>query len=959
MRVTRGDDEIALGPRQQRLVLALLLARAGSLVTMTELIDLLWEESAPPSASNVVHRQIGALRRLLEPGLPTRETGRYLIRQMSGYQLHVGEDSLDLLRFRRLCARARAAADPGTTLDLLLDGLRLWRGRVAAGLEPVSRSHPAFTAIEAEHALAVREAADAADLSGRAGDVLAALRDAAARHPLDEALQSRLLVTLAADGRQAEAVDLYHRVRRQMADELGIDPGEEMRDAYDRVVRRTEPRTPAGKPVSPLPAPAQLPPDLPFFAGRVGSLTEAYRVAGAAGPDGAGVLALDGMPGVGKTTLAVHIAHALAPRYPDGQLYVELRGFDGLGPAMSTAEALRGLLGSLGVPQDTIPAELHAQAGLFRSTVAGRRLLIVLDNCRDTEQVRHLLPGTPGCLVIVTSRSRLTGLMAGSGAHPMPVGLPTLEEAREGFVRRLGPARVTAAGGVVDEIIESCGRLPLACAVVCARAASRPDTPLDLIADELRQARGSLDGFAGDDPNTDLRAVFSWSYRALSPDTARLFRLLPAHPGQDVSIAGAAALAGVPARVGRQLVGELNRAHLVAEHRPGRYQTHDLLRAYATELLDEAGAGERAAGEDRCLRFYRSTAAAAHEVLSTHGQRHEIPGPGPDVTPLVFTDRVTAMSWLEAEAQVLIDLVEFAGRTGRHAAAWQIAAGMQHYFERSGRSLDWAATARVALDAATLGGDLAGQARMHRSLAGAYYFQREFDAATRHLERSRSLLNQLGLAAELSRVEFNLAMVLRGQGLHEEALAALEAPLAQAIATGDRKQLADATVEQAANHAALVTSPPTQVAASEDPVSPEHPVFPGRPDSPGRAVSPGHLASSDHRELALRLAGEALAVFRELGDQLGAGECWDVIGKVHRAAGDHDAAVEAWRTAAACFREASAGPQTAEALTALGDALTAAGDDAGAARAWDEALSLISYAQAATAHTLRRRLRPA
>ncbi|MEV7625830.1 BTAD domain-containing putative transcriptional regulator [Actinoplanes sp. NPDC089786] len=898
-------------------MLALLLARAGSLVTMTELIDLLWEESAPASASNVVHRQIGALRRLLEPGLPTRETGRYLIRQMSGYQLHVAPESLDLLRFRGLVAQARSTDDPGAALDLLLAGLGLWRGRVAAGLEPVSRTHPAFTAIEAEHAVAVREAADAAERSGRAAAVLVPLRDAAGRHPLDEALQSRLLVALAADGRQAEAVDLYHAVRRRMADELGIDPGEEMRDAYDRVVRRTAGRTPAPTSAAALPAPAQLPPDLPFFAGRVGALAEAYRVAGAPGPDGAGVLALDGMPGVGKTTLAVHIAHALAPRYPDGQLYVELRGFDGQGPAMSTAEALRGLLGSLGVPQDTIPAELHAQAGLFRSTVAGRRLLIVLDNCRDTEQVRHLLPGSPGCLVIVTSRSRLTGLMAGAGAHPMPVALPTLEEAREGFIRRLGPARVNAAGDMVDEIIESCGRLPLACAVVCARAASRPDTPLERIAEELRLARGSLDGFSGDDPNTDLRAVFSWSYRALNPETQRLFRLLPAHPGKDVSIAGAAALAGVPARAGRRLVGELNRAHLIAEHRPGRYQTHDLLHAYATELLDEAGAAERSAAEDRCLRFYRSTAAVAHELLSTRAEQHGVPDTGPDVTPLAFPGRVAAMSWLEAEGQVLIDLVQFAARTGRHAAAWQLAVGIQHYFERSGRSLDWAATALVALEAAERGGDRPGQARTHRSLAGAYYFQRDFDAAVLHLERSRSLFVALGLGAELSRVEFNIAMVLRQQGRHDEALAALAKPIAQATATGDRKQLADAAVEQAANHAAL-----------------------------------------GHRDEAARLARWALGVFQELDDQLGAGECWDVIGKVHTAAGDHEAAVAAWRAAAVCFREASARPQTAEALTALGDALMAAGDASEAGRAWDEALRLISYAQAATAHALRRRLRP-
>jgi DNA-binding SARP family transcriptional activator len=601
IRAVRAGTELPLGARQQRLVLALLLARAGSPVSLAELVDLLWDEDAPASSANIVHRHVGVLRRLLEPGLPTRAAGRHIARELSGYRLRADEDSLDLLRFRslsRLAGRSLHDGDPESALRHALDGLRLWRGRCAAGLEPASRRHPAFLAVEAERAQAVREAADAAERCGRLGSVLAPLRQAAEQYPLDESLQSRLLLALAAGGRQAEAVEMYRTVRRRLSDELGIDPGEELREAYDRLLhQRTQP-APA-EPPSPLPRPAQLPPDLPFFSGREDLVADVRAVL--ARPGAPVVLAVDGMPGIGKTALAVHLAHELAAGYPDGQLYADLRGYGGREPPMSPAEALRGFLGSLGVPREGIPAELHAQAGLYRSRLAGRRMLIVLDNCRDAEQTRHLLPGSPGCLVIVTSRGRLSTLLTTAGAHPLPVGLPSAAQARAALAGALGAARVAADPAAVDAVIAGCGRLPLALAVVAARAASLPRTPLAQIAAELAQAPGSLDGFDDDDPQTGLRASFSWSYQALSAPAARLFRLLPLNPAPDISVAGAAALAGVPLRTARALVGELNRAHLVSEDLPGRYRAHDLLLAYAAELGEEHDSpAERTAARLRC-----------------------------------------------------------------------------------------------------------------------------------------------------------------------------------------------------------------------------------------------------------------------------------------------------------------------------------------------------------------------
>ncbi|TDC34079.1 hypothetical protein E1211_18125 [Micromonospora sp. 15K316] len=911
IRVVRAGAELHLGARQQRLVLALLLARAGSPVSLAELVDLLWdEEAAPASAANVVHRHVGVLRRLFEPGLPIRSAGRYILRELAGYRLHADEDSLDLLRFRslsRLAGRRLQDGDPESALRHFLDGLRLWRGRCATGLEPASRLHPAFLAVEAERAQAVREAADAAERCGRLSAVLPPLRQAAEQHPLDESLQSRLLLALAADGRQAEAVETYRVVRRRLAEDLGIDPGDELREAYDRLLhQRTRPAR-AGSP-SPLPRPAQLPADLPFFVGREHLVAEAR--AAVARPGGPTVLAIDGMPGIGKTALAIHLAHQFAADFPDGQLYVDLRGYDGREPAMSPTEALRGFLGSLGVPQESIPAELHAQAGMYRSSLAGRRLLIVLDNCRDAEQIRHLLPGGPGCLAIVTSRSRLSALLTTAGAHPLPVGLPSIEEARAALMGPLGADRVAADRAAIDAIIASCGRLPLALSVVAARAASLPRTPPAQIAAELARAPGSLDGFDDDDPQTGLRAVFSWSYQALSVPAARLFRLLPIHPGPDFSIAAAAGLAGVALRTGRALIGELSRAHLVSEDPPGRYRSHDLLLAYATELGEEHDSpAERAAAELRCLHFYRATSYQAHQRLLTSEHRPLIE-PGPGDTPLRFAGHGDAMRWFAAERQVLIALVGSAARQGRHTEAWQLALGMQHYFERSGRWTDWTTTGEVALDAARAGGDLVGQARMHRSLAGAAYFRHEHDAAVGHLDQSLELLARLGLPGETARAQINRAMILAAQGRHEEVVRSLTATLGRQVA-GDDKLLADTLVIIGASNAGL-----------------------GREDE------------------AVRCAEEAMALSRGAQYRLGVAEAWELLGQVHSTRGELGKAVECWRAAAVAYQEASASAQAAEVLALLGDALAAAGDRDAAARAWREALALIPYAQTRTARRL-------
>jgi DNA-binding SARP family transcriptional activator len=588
VRVRRGTAEVELGGRQQQVLLAFLLARAGSVVSVTELVGALWDGEPPPSATNSIHRAVGALRRLIEPDLPVRTTGHFLVRLNAGYCLRVDVDTLDLARFRALALRARQSGGDAEASTFYDAALALWEGPCAAGLEPVNRTHPVFVALDAELSQVALDAADAALRGGAAARILPHLLRIAGWHPLDQALRARIVRSLAAEGHPAEALAAYEDFRRRLADEVGLDPGPELRSAREQAIRHTEAPLPmAPLPVDSAPAaagrPAQLPADHPFFTGRADVIVRAEALVADDRREGRPVamLAFDGMPGIGKTTVMVHLAHRLAPSYPDGQLYVDLRGFAAQSP-MPAVEAVRGFLRSLGVRAEDSPHELHAAAGLYRSLLAHRPMLIVLDNARDYEQVRHLLPGAGGSLVLVTSRARITGLIA-AGAHPLTLDLPTVAEARESLVRRLGRTRVDAEPTAVAAIVERTGRLPLALAMVAAHAIAEPDVPLADFAARLADA-----------PEPDLAAVFASSYRALSPAAARLFRLIPLHLGPTITPEVAARLLDVNARTARLLLSELAQQMLV-QMRGHDYLMHDLIHAYASELGAEDDPRDREA----------------------------------------------------------------------------------------------------------------------------------------------------------------------------------------------------------------------------------------------------------------------------------------------------------------------------------------------------------------------------
>lgn len=619
VRAWRGEHELDLGSPQQRSVLATLLLRRGHAVALAELLDAVWGEEQPPAAVSVLRTYVSRLRKVLEPDREADDPPRVVVSVGDGYLVRLPADSLDLAVFERRVAEAqrlRAAGRPSAAAELLRVALGGWQGAALAGLPgPLAASEG--SRLDEERLTALETWLDIEVDHGRHSEVIAELVSLTGRYPLREQLCRLLMLALYRSGRQAEALAAYRGARGTLVAELGIEPGTALRDLHDRILaadatldpgppgrtpQPTEPDSPV-PPASPAVVhaahPAQLPADLPTFVGRCAELDRARALLPERGGAPATVVisAIGGMAGIGKTTLAVHWAHEVADRFPDGQLYVNLRGFDPTGSLVTPDEAIRAFLGALGVPPMRIPSGLDAQTALYRSMLARRRMLVLLDNARDTDQARPLLPGSPGCLVIVTSRNRLTGLVAGEGAHPLTLDQLTPDEAHGLLARRLGTARPAAEPRAADEIITRCARLPLALAIVAAHAVAHPGFPLSAIAEELRDSHGSLDAFAsGDDITTDVRAVFSWSYKAVSAPVARMFHLLGLHSGPDISAPAAAALAGLPVRETRGLLVELTRAHLLTEHFPGRYTLHDLLRVYAAERVRAEETAEERSG---------------------------------------------------------------------------------------------------------------------------------------------------------------------------------------------------------------------------------------------------------------------------------------------------------------------------------------------------------------------------
>ncbi|HEV2783217.1 MAG TPA: tetratricopeptide repeat protein [Actinophytocola sp.] len=661
--------------------------------------------------------------------------------------------------------------------------------------------------------------------------------------------------------------------------------------------------------------PRQLPAAVRHFAGRSAEL---------AALDGllrhAGVVVVTGTAGVGKTALAVHWAHRVADRFPDGQLYVNLRGFGPEESVLDPAEALAGFLAALGVAPDRIPAGLADRAARYRSLLAGRRMLVLLDNARDAGQVRPLLPGTPGCLVVVTSRDRLSGLVAAEGADPLHLDLLPTAEAWELLAGRLGEARLAGEPRAARRLIVHCARLPLALAIVSARAAARPGAPLSTVADELGAADERLDRFAADDPAVDVRAVFSWSYHALEPDAARMFRLIGLHPGPDIGIPAAASLAGVPVRRARSMMAGLTRVHLLAEPVPGRYACHDLLRTYAAELVGRHDTeAERRVALRRMRDHYLHTAYAAARLLNPHRDPLHLAAPAVGVTPERITGEERAMAWFAAERPVLAAVIRWAAGSGV-PDAWRLAWALETFLQRQGHWPEWAAVQRTVLAAAHRRGDRVAAAHAHRGLARALTRLGDVEDADREHRRALDLFGQLGDRTNEAHVHLDLSMVCDLRGRYREALDHAERALHGFRAADHRYGQANAL-----NSASW------------------------------------YLARLGHHDRALQRCRQALDLLREIDDRHTEAAAWDSLGYIHGQLGEHREAVTCHRRAVELVRQLGDRYEEADFLTRLGDAQHAVGDHAAARHAWARALDILTELGHAEADTVRAKLlsRPA
>lgn len=664
--------------------------------------------------------------------------------------------------------------------------------------------------------------------------------------------------------------------------------------------------------------PRQLPAGVRHFAGRDAELSELDGVLDESAESGAAtVIVITGTAGAGKTALALHWAHSAASHFPDGQLHVNLRGYDPSGRPVPAAEAIRGLLHGLGVPREQIPDTEEAQAGLYRSLLADRRALIVLDNARDAEQVRPLLPGGAGCLALVTSRSALSGLVAAENAYPVPLGLLDRRDAAALLAARLGQERTAAEPAAVAQIIDLCTGLPLALAITAARAAGQPAQPLSALADELPNEPDLLDALETGDQMTSLRAVFSWSYRQLSEPAARMFRLIGAHPGPDVSVAAAASLAGVSRPLARRAMTELSSASLLTEHGLGRYTLHDLLRAYAHEQVPETSSEfEQHEAQARLVDHFLHTAYAGTLLLAPLGHPIVLDDPLPGVIPERLDSRNEALAWFRAELRVLLGTVRLAAAAGLYRQAWQLPWTLRSFLDGQGLWHDWDAVNQVALAAAEQLRDHTGLGWTHHRMAQVCSLSGAIDEAIAHNLQALTHFGLAGNPAGQGSAEIGLCIALGRQGDHPAALDHGEQGLALFRAAGDK--IGEAYMLH------LVGLELAQLGSVDE----------------GR----------DYCTQAVELYGE-------LGDLGGLADAWHSLGTLHKQADEHAEAIACFQQSLMLSAELSDRWGQAYCLIYLGDTHDDAGDLLAARETWQQALEMLGAVQHPDADRIRARLR--
>ncbi|MGP3969259.1 BTAD domain-containing putative transcriptional regulator [Streptomyces sp. 6N223] len=724
----------ALSGRLRRTLLGLLLARANQAVPADVLTDALWGERADERAGQRLHLHVHRLRGLL--GEPDR-----IAFGPDGYRLRVEAGELDAERFESLVGEGleQVGRDPGRAVEVLRRAVGLWRGTPFPDLDVPQLDD--WTHRLAERRLVAYEALYEAELArGPGGAVIGQLAGLVRDHPLRERLHGLLMVALYRSGRQAEALAAYRAARERLVEELGLEPGPELRELERRMLAG-EPVDVGGEEQSQVGVPpAQLPGDVAGFVGREAELTELDALLTDRGT--VVVSAVAGTAGVGKTALAVRWAHRVRHLFPDGQLYVDLRGY-GPDQPVTPEDALGGFLRALGQEGVSIPQDLAERAARFRTLADGRRMLVVLDNAHSVEHVRPLLPGSQTCFAVITSRDALAGLVAREGAHRVSLDRLPLADAGGLLREALGEDRVAAEPEAADALIERCARLPLALRITAELARSQPTRSLADLAAELAGQQDALDLLDIDgDPHTAVRTVFSWSYRRLDTAVARVFRLLGLHPGHDADAYAVAAMAGGGWRETRRALTVLLRAHLIDQTSGGRHQPHDLLRAYAAELCEDVDdQGERENALARLRDYYLSTASTAMDTTTPHEayRRPKVPAWGGEAPPLASRDH--ALRWLDAERANLLEVT----RHGDAAFTIAMSGTIWRYLDIGGYYDEAISLFPRVIQAAQATGDRLAEANTRVSLGLAIHRRgADHDAAVGHLERAKILYEEAG-----------------------------------------------------------------------------------------------------------------------------------------------------------------------------------------------------------------------
>jgi DNA-binding SARP family transcriptional activator len=811
------QGEVPLGTPRRRCVLTVLAMTPGQPVTSDKLVEAVWGHQLPGNVRNVLYTHVSRLRGRLEAA--DEASGRAALRRTrGGYVLDIEPDRVDLHRSRRLAAEARSATgadERERAADLLAQACALWRGTPLSGV-PGGWAERIRTGLIQERLAMLTDRYQRELQLGRHTAVIGPLSDLLADHPLAESLAGLLMRALYLAGWQADALQVYARLRRHLAEEIGADPGPELRQLHEQVLRgepalepgpspqvstgpappstttparpeparpepaRPEPARPEPARPEPAcpeparPAPAQLPPVAAAFTGRGAYLRWLDSLSpdpGEGGCQPVTIAAIEGAAGVGKTALAVRWAHRNRARFADGQLYANLRGHVGGARPLTPMEVLVRFLHALGVAPEQVPTELDEAVAAYRSLLADRRVLVVLDDVANAEQIRPLLPGGGGCMVLVTSRDQLDGLVARDGAQRLALDTLPADEAHALLARTIGDARVQAEPEAVTALVEACGRLPLALRIAAANLTARPT---HRIADYVAQLRSSdrlaLLRITGDE-QTAVAAAFDLSYDRLTEPARRMFRLLGLVPGPDITAQAAAAVVDETPEGARALLDTLVGAHLAEERHPGRFACHDLLRHYAAARARQQEAPEvREAALARLFDHYLCTASAAVRVAYPLLVRLPPPPECASLSP-GFTDAEQAWHWLDAERANLVAVAVHAAGHGPRATAWRLADTLRAYFVLRTHLVDWETVAQAGLTALAGGVDPLAHAAVHHSLAGLRFRQSRLDEAIGHASEA------LGHAREAGWTEGEAAMLntlASAQWLHGDPHAARE-----------------------------------------------------------------------------------------------------------------------------------------------------------------------------------------